>query len=138
MSGSDRRHVFSGTPWEASYGYARAIRVGGVVEVAGTTAVDAEGKVVAPGDAYMQARYSLDKIGRALRELGADFADVVRTRAFVTDIAIWQEVGRAHAETFGDVRPAATLVQIAALVHPDLLVEIEVTAHVRDNVAPRR
>jgi enamine deaminase RidA (YjgF/YER057c/UK114 family) len=138
MSRSDRRHVFSGTPWEAQYGYARAVRVGDVVEVAGTTAVDAEGKIVAPGDAYQQTRYSLDKIGRALRELGADFTDVVRTRAFVTDIAIWQEVGRAHAETFGDVRPAATLVQVAALVHPDLLVEIEVTAHVRGSSAPHR
>jgi enamine deaminase RidA (YjgF/YER057c/UK114 family) len=135
MSASDRRHAFSGTPWEAQYGYARAVRSGDLVEVAGTTAVDSGGNVVAPGDAYAQTRYSLDKIGRALRELGADFADVVRTRTFVTDIAIWQEVGRAHAETFGDVRPAATLVQVAALVHPDLLVEIEVTAHVHRSAA---
>lgn len=128
-----RRNVASGAPWEAAVGYSRAVRVGNLVEVAGTTAVDESGTVVGVGDPYRQARYALEKIGRALAEAGAGFADVIRTRIFVTDIARWEDVGRAHGEVFGNVRPASTLVQVASLVRPDLLVEIEATAVVPED-----
>lgn len=125
---SDRIRVSSGTTWEAQIGYSRAVRVGDVVEVAGTTAVDETGAVVGPGDPYEQARYIFAKIERALHEAGATMQDVVRTRMFVTDVAFWQAVGRAHGEHFREVRPVATLVEVSALIEPALLVEIEVTA----------
>ena len=123
-----RRNISSGVSWERTVGYSRAVRVGNLIEVAGTTAVDERGEVVGPNDPYRQARYALEKIGRALAEAGAGFGDVIRTRMFVTDIARWEEVGRAHGEVFRDVRPASTLVQVASLVRPELLVEIEATA----------
>jgi enamine deaminase RidA (YjgF/YER057c/UK114 family) len=123
-----RRNISSGAPWEKTVGYSRAVRIGTLVEVAGTTAVDESGNVVGVDDPHRQAQYALEKIGRALREAGAGFGDVIRTRMFVTDITRWEEVGRAHGEVFGDIRPAATLVQVASLVRPDLLVEIEATA----------
>ena len=126
--GEGRRRVSSGAPWEATVGYCRAVRVGKLIHVAGTTAVDAEGAVVAPGDAYGQARHILGTIERALLELGATMGDVVRTRMFVTDIGQWQAIGKAHGEWFADIRPAATMVQVAALIDPALLVEIEVDA----------
>ena len=127
-----RQNVSSGAPWEATVGYSRAVRLGQLVEVAGTTAVDDEGRVVGAGSPYTQARFALEKIGRALAEAGAGFEDVIRTRIYVTDIARWEEVGRAHGEVFRDVRPASTLVAVASLVRPDLLVEIEATAVVPD------
>src|SRR5262249_17846179 len=102
------------------------------IEVAGTTAVDEAGRVVGEGDPYLQTRYALEKIGQALRRAGGGFENVIRTRMFVTDISRWEEVGRAHGEVFRDVRPASTLVQVASLVGPDLLVEIEATAVVPD------
>ena len=123
-----RRNISSGAPWEKTVGYSRAVRVGSVIEVAGTVAVDESGQVVGAGDPYRQAQYALQKIGRALAEAGAGFGDVIRTRLFVTDISRWEEVGRAHGEVFRDIRPASTLVQVASLVRPDLLVEIEATA----------
>ena len=123
-----RRNVSSGAPWEATVGYSRAVRVGNIVEVAGTTAVDAEGRVVGAGSPYTQARFALEKIGAALAQAGAGFEDVIRTRIFVTDISRWEEVGLAHGEVFRGVRPASTLVAVASLVRPDLLVEIEATA----------
>jgi enamine deaminase RidA (YjgF/YER057c/UK114 family) len=123
-----RRNISSGTPWEQRVGYSRAVRIGGLIEVAGTTAVDEHGEVVGPDDPYLQAKYALEKIGRALGEAGAGFENVIRTRMFVTDIARWEEVGRAHGEVFRGIRPAATLVQVASLVRSDLLVEIEATA----------
>jgi enamine deaminase RidA (YjgF/YER057c/UK114 family) len=122
-----RRTVSTGSPWEGVVGYSRAVRVGDVVHVAGTTALR-DGTVVAPGDAYAQARVALGIIVSALAECGATPADVVRTRIYVTDIGIWEEVGRAHGEVFADVRPASTMVQVAALIDPDLLVEIEAEA----------
>ena len=123
-----RRNISSGSTWEQTVGYSRAVRIGNLIEVAGTTAVDEHGDVVGPNDPYRQAQYALGKIGRALAEAGAGFENVIRTRMFVTDIARWEEVGRAHGEIFRDIRPAATLVQVASLVRSDLLVEIEATA----------
>jgi len=120
--------VSSGTRWESAYGYSRAVRVGNLVFVAGTTAVDADGDVVGPDDPYRQARFVYAKIGDALAEAGASLEDVVRVRTFVTDIERWTEVARAQGEVFADIRPAATLVQVSALVDPRLLVEIEVDA----------
>jgi enamine deaminase RidA (YjgF/YER057c/UK114 family) len=128
-----RRNISSGSPWEQSVGYSRAVRVGNLIEVAGTTAVDDRGEVVGPNDPYRQATYALEKIGRALAEAGAGFENVIRTRIFVTDIARWEDVGRAHGEVFRDIRPAATLVQVASLVRSDLLVEIEATALVPED-----
>ena len=127
-----RLNISDGVPWEPIVGYSRAVRVGDRIEVAGTTAVDASGAVVGAGDPYLQAKYALEKIGRALREAGGGFENVIRTRMFVTDISRWEAVGRAHGEVFRDIRPASTLVQVASLVRPDLLVEIEATAVVPD------
>ncbi len=123
-----RRNISSGSPWEKTVGYSRAVRIGNLIEVAGTTAVNERGEVVGPNDPYLQAQCTLEKIGRALAEVGAGFENVIRTRMFVTDIARWEEVGRAHGEVFRDIRPAATLIQVASLVRSDLLVEIEARA----------
>ena len=124
-----RQLISSGAPWEPVVGYSRAVRVGNHVYVAGTTAVDETGAVVAPGDAGAQAAFALAKIGRALREAGADFRDVVRTRVFVVDIARdWAAVGQAHGAVFRDVRPAATMVEVRAVIDPALRVEIEAEA----------
>jgi len=123
-----RLNISSGTKWEDIVGYSRAVRVGNIIEVAGTTAVDESGQVVGLNDPYEQARFVFSKIEKALAAAGASLKDVVRTRTFVTDITCWEEVGRAHGECFRDVRPAATMVEVRALINPELLVEIEVTA----------
>ena len=129
---SDRKNITSGAPWESIVGYSRAVRVGNHVWVAGTTATDQNGDVVGVGDAAAQTRYVLQKIGRALKEAGVTFADVVRTRTFVTDIAQWEVIGRVHGEFFGEVRPVATMVEVSKLIDPAHLVEIEVDAFVGD------
>ena len=121
-----RQLISSGAPWESTVGYSRAVRVGNVVEVAGTTAQDGDG--VTGADAYAQTKRALEKIGDALAAAGASFADVVRTRLFVTDISQWEAVGRAHGEVFGDIRPASSMVEVNALIDPRMLVEIEATA----------
>ncbi len=129
---SDRKNISSGAPWESIVGYSRAVRIGNHVWVAGTTATDEHGKVVGAGDAAVQTRYALQIIGRALNEAGVTFADVVRTRTFVTDISQWEAIGRVHGEFFGDVRPAATMVEVSKLIDPAHLVEIEVDAFLHE------
>ena len=126
----ERRRIASGAPWEESVGYSRAVRVGDRVLVAGTTAL-VDGEPAHAGDPYQQTRVALSIIGQALSAAGADLKDVVRTRIFTTDIARWQEIGRAHGEVFRDIRPATTMVEVRALIDPRLLVEIEAEAIVR-------
>jgi len=128
----ERQHVASGTVWEDEVGYSRAVRVGDRIEVSGTTATDANGDIVGEGDPYEQARQAIANVERALREAGAGLDDVVRTRMFVTDVGFYEAVGRAHSEAFDDVRPATSMYEVAALVVPALLVEIEATAVVAD------
>lgn len=118
----------SDNPWEATVGYCRAVRAGDHVHVAGTTAT-VDGRVVGVGDVAEQTRVALRIIGDALARAGASLGDVVRTRMYVTDIANWEAVGRAHGEVFADVRPAATMVEVSGLIDPDLLVEIEADAY---------
>jgi enamine deaminase RidA (YjgF/YER057c/UK114 family) len=128
--------AYSGAPWEKVVGYCRAVRAGDHIYVTGTAAVDDDGRPFAPGDGYTQASRCFDLIERALGKLGADLSSVVRTRMFVTDIAHWREVGAVHAEFFGDICPAATMVEVSALVSPELMVEIEVDAYVSGENEP--
>ncbi len=122
-----RTQTGSGSPWEDIVGYSRAVRVGNIIEVAGTTATDGD-LPVGKGDVYLQTKFIFTKIEKALEQLGASLKDVVRTRMYVTNIADWEKVGKAHAEFFAAIKPVATMVEVSRLINDDLLVEIEVTA----------
>ena len=122
-----RTHISTGAPWEKTVGYSRAVRIGNQIEVSGTVAVE-NGEVVGKEDAYAQTRCILEKIKQVLEELGASMTDVIRTRMYVTDISLWEEIGRAHGEYFQYIKPAASMVEVSKLIGPYYLVEIEATA----------
>ena len=128
----NRKNISSGAKWESLVGYSRAVKIGNIIEVSGTTAVDGD-EVMFPGDAYNQTQYILLKIEQALKDAGAEITDVVRTRIFVTDMSHWKDIGRAHGEFFSEIRPASTMVEIYALIKEGLLVEIEATAILQED-----
>jgi enamine deaminase RidA (YjgF/YER057c/UK114 family) len=133
---TQRTNISSGSPWEPKIGYSRAVRVGDMVFVSGTAAVGDDGATVAPGEGYAQAKFILEKIGKALKQAGASFEDVVRTRMYITDFAHEDGVGRAHGEVFSQIRPATAMIQVAGLIRPDMVVEIEADAVITGLIKP--
>ncbi|HEU0292263.1 MAG TPA: RidA family protein [Anaerolineales bacterium] len=131
---SNRLNVSSGVKWEDIIGYSRAVRIGNVIEVAGTTALDEAGNLVGTNNPYAQTKYIITKIERALIKAGATLKDIVRTRIFTTDISRWEEIGRAHGEFFREIKPASTMVEVKSLINPAMLVEIEATVIVQENL----
>lgn len=128
----DRINYSSGAKWEAIVGYSRAVRVGNIIEVTGTVAVDDESRLQGGDSAYAQTRFILEKISGVLEKAGAGLKDVVRTRMFVTDISRWEEFGKAHGEFFGEIRPCTTMVEVSKLIAPEYLIEIEATAIIQN------
>ena len=129
-----RLNISSGAKWENIIGYSRAVRIGNIIETAGTTALDENGNIVGIHDPYEQTKFILAKIEKVLTSAGATLKDVVRTRMFVTDISRWEEIGKAHGEYFSDIRPASTMVEVKSLINPEMLIEIEVTAILQDSL----
>ena len=131
---SDRSNYSSGAPWESIAGYSRAVRVGNIIEVAGTTAVDTKGQVVGAGDISKQTDYIFNKIRNALIDAGSKMSDVIRTRMYLTDINDWETVARVHGDIFSDIKPVSTLVEVSGLIDEELLIEIEVSAVVSGRI----
>ena len=129
---TQRLNISSGSVWEETVGYSRAVRLGNLIEVAGTTAVDENGQVMGINDPFEQTSFIISKIEKALIEAGSTLKDVIRTRIFVTDITQWEEIGKAHGQYFRDIKPVATMVEVKSLISPELLVEIEATAVVAE------
>jgi enamine deaminase RidA (YjgF/YER057c/UK114 family) len=127
-----RVNVSSGAPWEDKIGYSRAVRIGRLIEVSGTAAIDRD-RIVAPGDPYKQTRFIIQKIEKALDDAGGSLNDVIRTRIYVTNIKDWDAVGRAHGEFFKNIKPVTSMVEVKSLIDPNIVVEIEATAYLRED-----